>query len=334
MSTKRVLSGVRATGALHLGNYLGAIRQWVASQGDASDGYYFIADLHGLTEITDEHDRERFREQRIRTAASFLASGLDPARVTLFLQSDIEQHTGLFWLLASVARKGELERMTQWKDKGGLTGAGASAGLFTYPVLMAADILLYDTDEVPVGEDQQQHVEAARDWAQRFNSYFGETFVMPRAVVPPQGARVMDLVRPTSKMSKSSASHDGVILLDDSPDTIRQKVRRATTDSDTAIRRSREKPGISNLVNVLAAVSRRPAEAVEDDYTGLSYARLKDDVADALVAELEPIRLRFTALLADPAELARLLAIGAERAGTVAEKTLARAHDALGLGAL
>lgn len=327
----RVLSGIRATGDLHLGNYLGAIRQWVELQ-NTSDCFFFIADLHGLTSVGPEHSGQEFESQRMRTGAAFLASGLDPNKATLFLQSAVPQHTELLWYLSTVARKGELERMTQWKDKAGKNQAGASATLFFYPVLMAADILLYDADEVPVGDDQRQHVEVTRDWAERFNGYFGPVFGLPRATVPPEGARVMDLQAPGQKMSKSSGSDLGVVFLDDPPDKVRHKIRRAVTDAAEAVRWSREQPGVSNLLEIYAATTRTTVELAQEAFAGSRYGDFKNTVADAVVSELDPIRGRMIDYQADRGELARQLGIGSDRASGIAEKTCERVRAALGVG--
>lgn len=331
LSTKRLLSGVRATGGLHVGNYLGAIRQWVDAQGEY-DCFYFIADLHGLTDVTDGHKAAAFAENRLKTAATFLAAGLNPDLVTLFFQSEVPQHTELMWYLSAVARVGELERMTQWKDKAGLNQAGASASLFVYPVLMASDILLYDASEVPVGDDQRQHVEVTRDWAERFNSYFGKTFVVPRATVPTEAARVMDLQGPSSKMSKSSTSTRGTLFLEDAPDQLRDKVMRAITDRDSSIRRSKEKPGITNLIDIYAGLTRQSKEAVEEAFAGKTYAEFKRTIADAVVESLDPIRQGISHYMSDRAELSRVLAKGTERATDVAEATCQRVRKALGTG--
>ena len=330
---KRLLSGVRATGGLHLGNYLGAIRQWVESQ-DSNECFYFIADLHGLTDLQANHDASAFVEARLRTAATYLAAGVNPNKATLFFQSTIPQHTELMWYLATVARKGELERMTQWKDKVGIDSAGASASLFMYPILMASDILLYDTQEVPVGDDQRQHVEVARDWAERFNSYFGRTLVVPKALVPTAAARIMDLQGPSKKMSKSGNLGQGTLFLNDSPDRLRSKIKRAVTDGDHEIRRSRAKPGITNLIEIYGALTQRSGADVEIDFRGRSYGELKDVVADAVIETIEPIRSRTAEFLADRAELARILRAGAEKAVDVAEATCSRVRSALGLTTL
>jgi tryptophanyl-tRNA synthetase len=330
LPTKRVLSGVRATGDLHIGNYLGAIQQWLDMQRSA-DCFFFIADLHGLTEIDARHNAAEFYQRRLKTAATFIASGVTNEQSTLFFQSSVPYHVELMWYLSSIARKGELERMTQWKDKAGDDQAGASAGLFTYPVLMAADILMYGADEVPVGDDQRQHVEVTRDWAERFNKYFGDTFTIPTATIPPQGARVMDLLAPSSKMAKSSGGA-GTLFLTDDNDTLRSKVRRAVTDADKSIRRSREKPGITNLINLYGALTRSTPDEVESLFDGLSYGDFKDATADAVIAVVEPIRGSIQVLLADSSYLLDVLDEGAVRARQVAEQTCIRVRNALGFG--
>lgn len=329
----RLLSGIRATGQLHLGNYLGALRQWVDTQAQ-NDCFYFIADLHGLTDAGRHHDAKAFAESRFKTAATYLSAGLDPTKVTLFLQSAVPQHTELMWYLATVARKGELERMTQWKDKAGGNQAGASAALFVYPVLMASDILLYDADQVPVGDDQRQHVEVARDWATRFNSYYGDTFVIPSATTPPIAARIMDLQRPGSKMSKSARSQEGTLFIDDSPDELRDKIRRAVTDGGREIRRAPDKPGLSNLIDIYSGISNVDYASVEERFIGATYAVFKDAVADEVIRALSPIREGAQAYVADRDALARVLTLGAERAQATAEATCARARQSLGVTAL
>jgi tryptophanyl-tRNA synthetase len=321
----RVLSGLQPSGELHLGNYLGAVRSWVADQA-AHDAFYFIGDLHALTlEIDPDHLRARTAE----TALDLLAAGLDPERCTLFVQSHVPEHTQMSWLLECTASMGELGRMTQFKEK----GAGRDsvrAGLFTYPVLQAADILLYDADRVPVGDDQRQHLELTRDLAIRFNARYGETFIVPSHAIPRAGARVMDLQVPTAKMSKSADSPQGTVLALDPPDVILRKFKRAVTDSGTDIVYDpATKPGVSNLLSILAAATGTTPETAGAGIT--SYGGLKSAVGEAVVEVLRPVQDRYAALIADPGEVARLLAIGAQKARAVAAKTLARAQDALGL---
>lgn len=330
MNSVRRLSGVRATGRLHLGNYLGALKQWSEGQG-SSENYFFIADLHGLTDLLPNHDSSAFRRSRLNTAATFLAAGIDPTESTLFLQSAIPFHTELMWYMSAVARKSELERMTQWKDKKGKSHS-ASAALFLYPTLMAADILLYAAGEVPVGDDQRQHVEIARDWAIRFNHHLGETLVVPNAVVPAEGSRVMDLANPKQKMSKSASADDGVIFLDDSDDAVRRKVKRAVTDSVGDFADDPSRPGIANLVRLYCSISGRTYEQVVSEFQSRGYGAFKGELSDALVEVVQPIRTRTEALLADPNELARLLDLGTDRAYTVAERTCTEVREALGLG--
>ncbi len=324
-SVARVFSGVQPSGSLHLGNYLGAFRQWVAMQ-EEFDCFYCVVDLHSLTV---EHDPAELRRKTIETAAGFLAAGVDPERSTLFVQSHVHEHAELAWLMESTIAFGELSRMIQFKEK----SAGKSsirASLFTYPALMASDILLYDTDRVPVGEDQRQHIELTRDAAIRFNGRYGETFVVPEAVLARHAARVMDLQQPSNKMSKSESSPQGTIELLDPPEAVTQKVRRAVTDTDGEVRYDpKRKPGLSNLIELMASVTGRSIEEITSSYS--QYGPLKADLAEALVAALDPVRQRYAALMGDPDELAFLLEQGAEKAAGIASKTLARAKEAIGL---
>jgi tryptophanyl-tRNA synthetase len=323
----RVLSCIQPTGAVHLGNYLGALRNWVSGQHD-KDVFHGIVDLHALT-VTEEPGV--VGEATLSLAAILFAIGLDPNVSTVFVQSHVAQHSQLSWVMECTVSYGELSRMTQFKDKTAKReGEFISAGLFTYPALMAADILLYDTDEVPVGDDQRQHIEITRDVAVRFNHRFGETFVIPDAVIPAAGARVMDLQDPTSKMSKSSTTDAGCVMMLDDPSVIMKKFKRAVTDSDADVRYDvTDKPGVSSLLDILAAVTDRTPEQAAAGYT--QYGALKVDTGEAVVAALEPIQARYRGLIDDKAELARLLGIGAERARTVASVTLQRAYDAIGL---
>ncbi len=326
-----MLSGIQPTGDVHLGNYFGALRQWAIDQHDA-DAFYCAVDLHA---VTIQQDPEQLRSATLGTMATLVSVGLDPEVCTLFVQSHVPQHTELSWLLECTVSLGELRRMTQFKDKaaraeGGEQGGDhVSAGLFTYPALMAADILIYDADRVPVGDDQRQHLELTRDVAQRFNSRYGDTFVIPDAAIPAVGARVMDLQNPTAKMSKSAESPQGSVGIFEDPADIARKFARAVTDSETEVRYDPEaKPGVSNLLSILgAATGRSPADAAE----GYSqYGPLKSDTADAVIAVLEPIAARRAELEADPAELARIIAAGADKAEAVARVTLARAKGAMG----
>ena len=331
-----MLSGIKPTGEVTLGNYLGALRHWVAAQAGAAtptDALYCVVDLHALTV---PWDAATFAEITRRTAMLLMAVGLDPARCTLFVQSHVPEHTELTWVLNCVATFGELRRMTQFKDKSAREGPSGqesvSVGLFDYPVLMAADVLLYDTDLVPVGDDQRQHLELTRDVAIRFNHRFGDTFVVPEATVPPVGARIMDLQRPEAKMSKSDDSPQGSLAILDDPGALAKRVKSAVTDSDGAVRYDPlAKPGVSNLLEILAAVTDRSIDVVEAEFSGAGYGALKRAVADAVVALVEPIQARYAALAADPAEVDRLLAAGATRAEVIARPVLARARAAAGL---
>jgi tryptophanyl-tRNA synthetase len=321
----RVLSGLQPSGDLHLGNYLGAIRNWVADQ-DAHDALYCIVDLHALTL---EIDPAQLRARTEATALDLLASGLDPERCTLFVQSHVSEHAQMAWLLECTATMGELGRMTQFKEKS--TGQDSvRVGLFTYPVLMSADILLYDAERVPVGDDQRQHLELARELANRFNHRFGSTFVVPEPAIPTVGARIMDLQHPENKMSKSVNSPLGTILLFDEPADIERKIKRAVTDTDGEVRYDPEqKPGLSNLLELLAIATDRTPGAVTGSYE--RYGDLKRDVADALIELLRPVRERRAALAADPGVVPALLATGASKARTTASATYRRAAEAVGL---
>jgi tryptophanyl-tRNA synthetase len=321
----RVFSGIQPTGELHLGNYLGAVRRWVSDQHEA-DSFYCVVDLHALTVPQDPAE---LRAKTLQLAQLLLAIGLDPTVCTLFVQSHVAEHARLAWLMECTASVGELRRMTQFKEKGD-RAEFISAGLFTYPALQAADILLYDTDRVPVGDDQRQHLELARDLALRFNSRYGETFVVPEHAIPPVGARIMDLQEPTRKMSKSVDSPQGTVLVLDPPEVLTKKLKRAVTDTEAEVRFDPEaKPGVSNLLSILGAVTGREPEACAEGYS--QYGPLKADVAEALVEALRPVQDRYAELAADPAETARLLGVGAAKAQEVAAATYRRAADACGL---
>jgi tryptophanyl-tRNA synthetase len=323
----RVLSCTQPTGNVHLGNHLGAWVNWVKGQA-AKDNFFGIVDLHALT-VTDTPGV--IGATTIDLAAWYFAVGLDPDVSTIFVQSHVPEHSQLAWLMECTLSYGELSRMTQFKDKSAKRdGNFISAGLFTYPALMAADILLYDADEVPVGDDQRQHVEITRDAAIRFNHRFGDVFVVPDAVFPPSGARVMDLQEPTAKMSKSSSTDAGIILLGDSPETILKKFKRAVTDSETDVRYdAAAKPGVSSLLDILAAATDSTPDKVATEYT--RYGDLKAATGEAVVALLAPIQARYQELIDDKGELARLLQVGSDKARAVAGKTLVRAYDAIGL---
>jgi len=321
-----VLSCIQPTGSVHLGNYLGALTNWVSGQHQA-DVYHGVVDLHALT--TTETPGI-LGEQTLELAAMLFAVGLDPNVATIFVQSHIHEHSELAWIMECTVSFGELSRMTQFKDKSAKReGDFVSAGLFTYPALQAADILLYDANEVPVGEDQRQHVEITRDIAIRFNHRFGDTFVIPKSVHPKAGARVMDLQDPTSKMSKSAATDAGIIYMLDDNAAIEKKFKRAVTDSENVVSFDRDKkPGVSNLLEILAAATNGNPETLASQYE--QYGPLKNDAAQAVIAMLEPIRHRYNELVNDKGELMRLLAVGNDRARSVAAATLARAHKAIG----
>ena len=322
----RVLSCIQPTGEVHLGNYLGALRNWVNGQHEA-DAFHGIVDLHALT-VTEAPGV--IGDTTVRLAAILFAIGLDPDVATIFVQSHVVQHSQLCWVMECTASYGELSRMTQFKDKSAKReGDFISAGLFTYPALQAADILLYDTNEVPVGEDQRQHIEITRDIALRFNHRFGDTFVIPQAVTPKVGARVMDLQDPTSKMSKSADSDAGCIMMMDDPAEIARKFKRAVTDSDDEVRFDRAtKPGVSNLLEIVAVATDSTPQEVATKYT--QYGPLKTDAGDAIVELLRPIQVRYTELMTDRGELASLLRKGSDKAGQVAAATLERAYTAIG----
>jgi tryptophanyl-tRNA synthetase len=321
----RVFSGVQPSGDVHLGNYLGAIRNFVEDQHEHVS-FFCIVDLHALTL---PQDPAALRAKTMELANLYLAAGLDPETCTLFLQSHVHEHPELTWLLECTASYGQLTRMTQFKEKAD-AHEFVSAGLFTYPVLMAADILLYDADRVPVGDDQRQHLELTRDLAIRFNGRYGETFVVPEAAIPKVAARVMDLQNPTAKMSKSAGSPQGTVLVLDEPAVIERKIKRAVTDTETDVVYDPEtRPGLANLLAILGAATGEDPVALAGKYS--QYGPLKADTAAAVVAMLRPVQERYRALAEDPATTAKLLAQGAERAHDVASVTLARARDAVGL---
>lgn len=323
----RVLSCIQPTGDVHLGNYLGALRNWAIGQHEC-DAFHGIVDLHALT-IPQEP--EKLRAKTLDLATMLFAVGLDPEIATVFVQSHVPEHPQLGWIMECTVSLGELQRMTQFKDKSSKVGVGfISAGLLTYPALQAADILIYDAEEVPIGDDQRQHVEITRDIATRFNSRYGETFVLPKAVTPREGARVMDLQEPTNKMSKSTDSPQGTVNVLDPADVVMRKFKRAVTDSDGEVRYDpAEKPGVSNLLEINAAATGRTVEKAAAGYD--LYGTLKDETGQAVVELLGPIQQRYRELASDPAEVTRLLKRGADKAQAVASRTLERAHRALGL---
>lgn len=324
----RILSGMQPTSdSLHLGNYLGALVNWVGLQ-EEFDAYYFVADLHALTVPTDPADITR--RSRV-TAAQYIAAGVDPERSAIFCQSHVREHTELMWILACQTAFGEANRMTQFKDKTA-KGGNANVGLFTYPILMAADILIYDAARVPVGDDQRQHLEITRDLALRFNARFGDTLVVPEPHIIKESARIMDLQDPTGKMSKSASSDKGLISLLDEPKRIAKKIRSAVTDTEGEVRYDPDhKAGVSNLLSIHSALSGTTIADLESQFAGRGYGDLKKEVADVVVTAVEPYQTRMAELMDDPAELDRILAKGAARAGEVASATRDRVFDSVGL---
>jgi tryptophanyl-tRNA synthetase len=329
MSRPRVFSGIQPTAdSFHLGNYLGAVRQWVAMQ-DTSDALYCVVDLHA---ITMGHDPALLKERTLRSVAQLVAAGLDPERCTLFVQSHVAEHAQLAWVLGCLTGFGEASRMTQFKDKTARGGAdSATVGLFTYPVLMAADILLHRTNAVPVGEDQRQHLELTRDLAQRFNSRFGDTFVVPEPYILKETAKIYDLQDPRAKMSKSASTPAGIIELLDDPAVSAKRIRSAVTDSGREVRfDENDKPGVSNLLSILSALSGRSIAQLEEEYSGKGYGDFKRDVADAVVDFVTPFRERTLTLLEDRESLDGILARGADRARDTAVDTLRTVYERIG----
>jgi len=322
----RIFSGIQPTGAKHLGNYIGAIRNYVGTQ-EKGEAFFCIVDLHS---ITTDYEPDDLHESTLSLAALLFAAGLDPDRCTLFAQSHVQAHPEAAWLLGSVTSFGELRRMTQFKEKGEQQEF-VSEGLFSYPVLQAADILLYQTDLVPVGEDQRQHLELARNVAERFNARYGETFRLPDAMIPEVGGRVMDLQEPAKKMSTTGGTAQGTVGVLDPPDTIRKKFRSAVTDSGTDVRHDPgEKAGISNLIEILSIMSGQEIPQIEARYDGGGYGAFKQDVAEAVVSVLDPIRTRYEELRADEPQLRQLLARGADKAREVSGPTLEQMYERMG----
>ena len=330
MSKKRVLSGIQPThDSFHLGNYLGALKQWVQLQED-NDAFYCVVDLHALTVETDP---KVLQKRILLSAAQLIAIGVDPSKCTLFIQSHVPAHNQLAWVLECLTGFGEAGRMTQFKDKSQKGGADrTNVGLFTYPILQAADILLYQADFVPVGEDQRQHIELTRDLGQRFNSKYKEIFNIPQAQIIKSLAKINDLQDPTAKMSKSASSMSGVIELLDAPEVTLKKFKSSVTDDGKEVKFDEKgKPGISNLLTIHSAVSGKSIEAIENEFTGKGYGDFKSAVAEVVIAELEPIRDRTKQLMDDPAELVSLLKVGAKKANEVAANTLKEVYTAIGL---
>jgi tryptophanyl-tRNA synthetase len=322
----RIFSGIQPTGAKHIGNYSGGFRQYVATQ-EQGEAFFCIVDLHS---ITVEYNPVDLRERTLDLAAMLFATGLDPDRSTVFVQSQVTAHAEAAWLLGSVTSFGELRRMTQFKDKAD-RHEFVSAGLFTYPVLMAGDILLYQTEIVPVGDDQRQHIELARNIAERFNSRFGDTFTIPRGVFPEEGARIRNLQEPERAMSTTLGAEQGVVRLVDEPDVVRRKFKTAVTDSGRDVRHDpTEKPGISNLIEILSVATGDSIAEIESRYDGAGYGQFKEDVGEAVVQLLGPIQQRYRELRSDDAELQRLLAVGAEKAREASAPTLEAMYDRMG----
>jgi tryptophanyl-tRNA synthetase len=325
----RIFSGIQPTGQKHLGNYIGAIRQYVEGQDRGDPAIYCVVDLHA---ITVPYDPAALRTTVYDTAAILLAAGLDPGRCILFRQSDVREHTELTWLLSSVTAHGDLNRMTQFKDKSAKQRELVSAGLYFYPVLMAADILAYRTDTVPVGDDQRQHLELARDIAERFNERFGDVLKVPDFTIPDVGARIMDLQDPTSKMSTTASSDAGLVRVLDEPKTIEKRIKSAVTDSGSEVRRAPDKAGVSNLIEILSVVRGTTPEQIEAEFDGQGYGAFKGAVAEAVVDYLAPVRERYEELRGDEAALERTLVEGGDRARKLAAETLADVRSAMGVG--
>jgi len=325
---ERIFSGIQPTGRKHLGNYIGAIRQYVEGQ-DRGEGIYCIVDLHA---ITVPHDPAELRERLYDTTAILIAAGLDPERCILFRQSDVKEHTELCWLLGSVTAWGDLNRMHQFKEKSEQQRELVSAGLFFYPVLMAADVLAYRATEVPVGDDQRQHVELMRDVAERFNARYGEILEVPKGRYPEVGARIMNLQDPTSRMSTTYGSEQGTVYILDEADAVRKKVRSAVTDSGTDVRRGPDKEGITNLIDILSVARDVAPEDIEREFEGSGYGDFKGAVADAVVDYLAPVRERYTELRPDEAALESILGAGAEKARAISSVIVADVRDAMGIG--
>ncbi len=321
----RIFSGIQPTGAKHFGNYSGGFRQYAATQ-ELGEAFFCIVDLHS---ITVDYDPADLRERTLDLAEMLFATGLDPDRSTVFVQSHVTAHAEAAWLLSAVASYGQLGRMTQFKEKGARQEF-VSAGLFTYPVLMAGDILLYQTTHVPIGDDQRQHLELARDIAERFNARLGHTFTVPEGIYPEVGARIMDLQEPTRKMSTTGGTTQGTLLLLDSPDVVRRKVKSAVTDSGTEVRRGDDKPGVTNLIEIMTVATGETPGAIEERYDSGGYGRFKADVAEAVVTLLEPIQRRYFDLRDDTAELKRLLRLGADKAREASAPTLAAMYERMG----
>ena len=328
MNKKRVLSGIQATGKLTLGNYLGALNTWVKMQ-EEYECYYMIADLHTLTV---RRDAEELRKNTLNLIAMYIAAGLDPEKNTIFIQSHIPAHSELSWILGCYTYMGELNRMTQFKDKSAKHADNINSGLFTYPVLMAADILIYNADYVPVGEDQRQHLELTRDIAERFNSIYGDTFVIPEGYTKKEGARIMGLQNPEAKMSKSSTNPNDVIFLEDEPEVIMKKFKKAVTDSEGIVKYNPEtKPGISNLMEIYSVITGKTKEEIEKEFEGQGYGFFKEAVGKAVVEKLKPVQEKYKELQENPEYLENIYRKGAEQARIIATKTIEDVKRKVGL---
>lgn len=328
MEKKTILSGIQATGNLTIGNYLGSINNWVKMQ-DEYECYYMIANLHTLT---IRNDPEEFRKRELQVLAIYIAAGLDPEKNVIFFQSHVPAHTQLSWVLNCYTYMGEMNRMTQFKDKSVKHADNINCGLFTYPVLMAADILVYNADIVPVGDDQKQHLEITRDIAERFNSIYGDTFKIPEPYIGKQGARIMGLQDPLSKMSKSTTNLNDAIFLNDSPDEIRKKMKKAVTDSENCVRYDKEnKPGVSNLMTIYGIIKEKSMEDIEKEFEGKGYGDFKSAVAEAIIERLEPLQKRYNELLENPEKLKKIYENGAKKAQERADKVVDEVYKKIGL---
>lgn len=328
MEKKVILSGIQATGDLHLGHYIGVLKRFVEMQ-EEYNCYYMVANLHALTV---RRDPKELKENVYKLLASYIAAGLDPDKSTIFLQSQVHEHAELGWVLDCYTYMGELSRMTQFKDKSAKHADNINAGLFTYPSLMAGDILLYQADLVPTGEDQKQHVELTRDLAERFNNLYGETFKVPEPVIEKVGARIMGLQDPTSKMSKSSTIPNDTILLIDTPEEIMKKIKKAVTDSEGIVKfDEKNKPGISNLMEIYGILTKKSIQEIEKEFEGSNYGVFKNAVAEAIIKELEPFRNKYNELMAHPEKIEEIYNKGAEKASKVASKTLKDVYEKIGI---
>ncbi len=323
----KIFSGIQPTNILHIGNYLGAIRNWMKIQ-EAHEAIYCIVDLHAITVRQNPVELAR---NTLRVAELYLACGLDPERVTIFVQSHVREHTELAWILNTVTKMGELERMTQFKDKSSQHADNINAGLFTYPVLMAADILLYGTEGVPVGDDQKQHVELARDIAERFNKWFGDTFVIPKPLIQSEGSRIMGLDDPTKKMSKSAPTPNNYIALTDDAETVRAKLKRAVTDSGTTVVSGADKPALTNLLTIYALLKNTTVKAAESHFEGKGYAAFKSELAETVIEFLTPLQERLKKIEAKPKDVEKILKKGVKDAAKIASTTMKMVRERIGL---